>query len=45
MYYCAEQYNSKEYEAWIINEVCNMLIDFDFFRDNTKKIVILETEG
>ena len=45
MYYAAPQYNSKEYEAFQIRAVINMLYDYDFFADDTKKIVILETEG
>ena len=45
MYYIAPNYSSKEYEAFQIREVVNMLYDYDFFANDTKKIVILETEG
>lgn len=45
MYYITPDYNCKEYEAFLIREAINMLYDYDFFADDNKKIVILETEG
>lgn len=45
MYYAVPQYESEEYESWLIKEAANMLYDYDFFRDDNRKIVILETEG
>lgn len=43
MYYAAPQYDSKEYESFIIKQVVSMLCDYDFCEN--KRIVILETEG
>ena len=45
MYYAAPNYCSKEYEVSLIREAINMLYDYDFFADDNKEIVILETEG
>lgn len=45
MYNAIPNYNCKEYEAFQIREVINMLYDYDFFADGNKEIVILETEG
>ena len=45
MYYAACDCTSKEYEAFLIREVVNMLYDYDFFHEGNKRIVILETEG
>ena len=45
MYYAVPNYCSKEYEAFQIREAVNMLYDYDFFVDDNKRIVILETEG
>ena len=45
MYYAVPQYDSEEYESWLLKEAVNMLYDYDFFKDDNKKIVILETEG
>lgn len=45
MYYAVPNYCSKEYEAFQLRETVNMLYDYDFFADDNKKIVILETEG
>ena len=45
MYYAVPNYCSEEYEAFQIREAVNMLHDYDFFADDSKKIVILETEG
>ena len=45
MYYAAPDYNSKEYEVFQLLEAIQMLDDSDFFKDDNKKIVILETEG
>lgn len=45
MYYAVPDYNCKEYEISQIKEAINMLYDYDFFEDNNKRIVILETEG
>ena len=45
MYYAAPNYCSKEYEVSLIREAVNMLYDYDFFADDNKEIVILETEG
>lgn len=43
MHYAAPQYDSKEYESFIIKQVVGMLCDYDFCEN--KRIVILETEG
>ena len=45
MYYAVPDYTSKEYEAFQIREAVNMLYDYDFFADDNKRIIILETEG
>lgn len=45
MYYAVPQYNSEEYEAWLISEFANGMCDYDFFNNNDVRLVILETEG
>lgn len=45
MYYAAYDPTSKEYEVFLIKEAVSMLWDYDFFKDDNKRIVILETEG
>ena len=44
MWYAAIQYNSKEYESWLIRNAVDMLYDYDFFK-NGMEVIIVETEG
>ena len=43
-WYCAIDYNSKEFESWLIHLAVDMLYDYEFF-DSNKEIIIIETEG
>ena len=45
MYYVVPQYNSEEYEAWLISEFASAMYDYNFFKDTNNRMVILETEG
>ena len=44
VYYAAPWYNSREYEAHLLQEAAGAMYDYDFFNDDVK-MVILETEG
>lgn len=45
MYYAAPQYNSKEYESFLLSQAVDSMYDYEFFSDENVKMVILETEG
>lgn len=45
MYYAAPQYNSKEYESFLLSQVADSMYDYEFFNNENIKMVILETEG